>query len=121
MLDIAITGGTALVGAECQPVRADVGIADGRVVSIGAHVGAARVSLDAEGVLVVPGFVDIHTHCDHTCPRARQAESKLLPGRHDRRDRELRVLAVPAARDRRGARLRAVLRAGPRRALGQRR
>jgi N-acyl-D-amino-acid deacylase len=80
MLDIAITGGTVLVGAECRPERADVGIADGRVVSIGAHVGAARVSLDATGAVVAPGFVDIHTHSDYTLPVRPQAEAKLRQG-----------------------------------------
>ena len=80
MLDIAIKGGTALAGADCRPERADVGIADGRVVSIGAHVGAARVSLDAAGGVVVPGFVDIHTHSDFTLPVRPHAEAKLRQG-----------------------------------------
>ena len=80
MLDIAIKGGTALVGAECRPERADVGIADGRVVAIGTHVGAARVSLDARGGMVAPGFVDIHTHSDFTLPIRPQGEAKLRQG-----------------------------------------
>lgn len=64
MLDLKIAGGTVVDGTGAPARRADVGIADGRVVAIGEHLGAARGTLDAEGALVVPGFVDLHTHYD---------------------------------------------------------
>ena len=43
--------------------RADVGITDGRITAIG-EVGAARRSIDVDGQVVAPGFVDVHTHID---------------------------------------------------------
>src|SRR5690348_15907409 len=43
---------------------ADIGVADGRIVSVGAEDQLARTSLDVTGLVVAPGFVDIHTHYD---------------------------------------------------------
>ena len=45
-------------------VTADVAIADGIVVEVGRVDGTARRELDADGLLVTPGFVDVHTHFD---------------------------------------------------------
>ena len=64
MLDLVIRGGT-LVDGTGQPRRtADVGIAGGRVVAVGKVDEAAAEEVDADGALVAPGFVDIHTHYD---------------------------------------------------------
>src|SRR5881394_2214738 len=64
MLDLVIRGGT-LVDGTGQPRRtADVGIAGGRVVAVGKVDEAAAEEVDADGALVTPGFVDIHTHYD---------------------------------------------------------
>jgi N-acyl-D-aspartate/D-glutamate deacylase len=60
---IAIRGGSVIDGTGSPARRADVGIADGRVVEIGDRVTAAR-EIDATGRIVTPGFVDIHTHYD---------------------------------------------------------
>jgi dihydropyrimidinase len=60
-LDLAIRGGTIVTATETR--RADVGVAEGRVVQIG-DVGAARVERDATGLLVLPGVVDPHTHLE---------------------------------------------------------
>lgn len=62
-LDLAVRGGTVIDGQGTPAFRADVGIADGRVVEIAATVRARR-ELDATGRLVTPGFVDLHTHYD---------------------------------------------------------
>ena len=61
--DLAIRGGVVVDGTAAPPIRADVGIADGRVVEVAATV-TARRELDARGHLVTPGFVDLHTHYD---------------------------------------------------------
>jgi len=63
MIETAIRGGTLVDGTGAAPQRADVGIAAGRVAEIAPSVRAPR-ELDASGKLVVPGFVDLHTHYD---------------------------------------------------------
>src|SRR5687768_4818501 len=60
---IAIRGGSVIDGTGAPARRADIGVADGRIVEIGDRVTAAR-EIDATGRIVTPGFVDIHTHYD---------------------------------------------------------
>ena len=72
-LDLIIRGGTVHDGHGGEPVTADVGVKDGRVVEIGRVSGAADHTLDADGLTVSPGFIDIHSHSDYTLlidPRA---------------------------------------------------
>ena len=63
MADVLITGGTVVDGTGSPRERRDVAIRDGRVVDAG-EVGAGATVIDAEGLVVAPGFVDIHTHYD---------------------------------------------------------
>jgi N-acyl-D-amino-acid deacylase len=67
MFDLVITGGTIVDGTGTPPRPADIAVQDGviaRVTEPGGIVGEARESIDANGLLVTPGFVDIHTHYD---------------------------------------------------------
>src|SRR6476620_10387145 len=75
--DILIRGGTVYDGSGKAPVVADVAVADGRVAEIG-HIrpGDAKQVIDANGLAVAPGFIDIHSHSDYTLlidPRAMSA------------------------------------------------
>jgi N-acyl-D-amino-acid deacylase len=62
--DLKITGGMLIDGTGSPRRQADVGVKGGRVVAIGDGLGTARQTLDAQGLVVAPGFVDIHTHYD---------------------------------------------------------
>jgi N-acyl-D-aspartate/D-glutamate deacylase len=62
---IAIRGGTVVDGTGADSERADVVIDGDRVTAVGPDAGAgADTSVDAEGLIVAPGFVDLHTHYD---------------------------------------------------------
>ena len=62
--DLLIRNGTLVDGTGAAPRPGDVAIEDGRVAAVGRVEGTARRTLDAEGLTVTPGFVDIHTHYD---------------------------------------------------------
>src|SRR5438552_18295696 len=62
--DILITNGTLIDGTGASARRADVGIARGKIVEVGALSGSARRTVDADGLVVAPGFIDPHTHYD---------------------------------------------------------
>ena len=62
--DILIRGGLVADGRGGEPVEADVALADGKIAAVGNVTGGGREEVDARGLLVTPGFVDIHTHLD---------------------------------------------------------
>jgi N-acyl-D-aspartate/D-glutamate deacylase len=64
MLDLVVRGGEVIDGTGATRRRADVGVRAGRVVAIGDVDEDADQSIDADGAVVAPGFVDIHTHYD---------------------------------------------------------
>ena len=62
--DTLIKGGTLVDGSGSAPVTADLAIKDGVIAAIGRDLGSATETIDADGLLVTPGWVDIHTHYD---------------------------------------------------------
>ena len=76
MFDLVIRGGTVVDGSGAPGRRADVGVGGETIAAIGdlGRVEAGRV-VDADGLVVAPGFIDTHTHAegallvDPQCPR----------------------------------------------------
>ncbi|MGF1598740.1 MAG: amidohydrolase family protein [Acidimicrobiales bacterium] len=64
MFDLVIRNGTVVDGSGAERRRADVAVAGEVVVEVGEVDGPSRRTIDADGALVLPGWVDIHTHYD---------------------------------------------------------
>ena len=62
--DLVVRGGTVFDGTGVAPLIADVGVKDGRIVAVGQGLSAGQREIDAAGLMVTPGWVDIHTHYD---------------------------------------------------------
>ena len=79
--DLVIAGGSVLDGEGTPAVRADVGIRGGRIATIGDLRGAAATRrIEASGLTVAPGFIDIHNHSDYTVLVEPRAESMIRQG-----------------------------------------
>jgi N-acyl-D-amino-acid deacylase len=65
MLDAVIKGGSIVDGTGAAPYSGDVGVRDGKIVAVGERIDdESREVIDADGALVTPGWVDVHTHYD---------------------------------------------------------
>ena len=64
MHDLVIRNGTLVDGSGAPKQEGDLAIDDGLISQVGGCVGEGRREIDAEGNLVTPGWVDIHTHYD---------------------------------------------------------
>ena len=63
--DILITGGRAIIGDGAPAVEADIGVVGDTITEIGRLSGrSAATVIDADGLIVAPGFIDMHTHVD---------------------------------------------------------
>ena len=79
--DLLIKGGLVIDGTGRRGEIGDVLVRDGRIAAIGASLpNAAAQVIDARGLAVTPGFIDIKTHSDFTLPINPKAESKARQG-----------------------------------------
>ncbi|HEY2593934.1 MAG TPA: amidohydrolase family protein, partial [Chloroflexota bacterium] len=84
MTDLLIRGGLVFDGSGAPGVQQDVAIRDEQIVAIGAD--AARLAapnaetIDAGGLAVAPGFIDLHSHADHTLPTFPRATNSISQG-----------------------------------------
>lgn len=81
MLDILVRGGLIVDGTGNAPYPGDLAVSDGRIAAVGRLEGAqAKVVLDAAGLVVAPGFIDMHSHSDLSLPAHPRASSSLAQG-----------------------------------------
>src|SRR6202162_4131213 len=64
MYDLVIRGATIVDGLGHDPVQVDVAVKDGRIAEIGALRADAAQIVDAGGLALMPGIIDLHTHYD---------------------------------------------------------
>lgn len=77
--DLVIKGGRVVDGAGNPAFFADVAVNKGKIVKIGRNLGAAKQTLDAKGMIVAPGFIDVHTHAENVT-RLPDAENYIRMG-----------------------------------------
>ncbi|MFZ5907161.1 MAG: N-acyl-D-amino-acid deacylase family protein [Nitrospirota bacterium] len=88
MIDILIQRGLLVDGSGSEPFEGDIGIAGERIVSVKKTVSlrrsrtgvSAKKRIDAEGLVVCPGFIDTHAHSEFTLLADPRAEGKVLQG-----------------------------------------
>jgi N-acyl-D-amino-acid deacylase len=79
--DLLIRRGLIIDGSGRPGVVGDVAVAGGRIAALGPAVpGNAKKIIDADGLAVTPGFIDIKTHSDFVLPINPKAESKVRQG-----------------------------------------
>ena len=79
--DVLIRGGRIVDGAGNPAWTGDIGIRGGRIAAMGRLAGkTAERTIDAAGLTVAPGFIDIHNHSDYTIVRDGNAESMVRQG-----------------------------------------
>ncbi len=80
MFDLLIKNGEIIDGTGKQSYKADIGIKDGRIAAIAPALPENYPIVDAQGLIVCPGFIDIHSHSDFTLFVNRRGESKIRQG-----------------------------------------
>ncbi|HET7041167.1 MAG TPA: amidohydrolase family protein, partial [Gemmatimonadales bacterium] len=79
--DLVIRGGTVIDGTGAPGFEADLAVAGGRITALGRRLSSiGAVEIDARGLAVAPGFIDIHSHGDSNLPEDPRGESLIRQG-----------------------------------------
>jgi N-acyl-D-amino-acid deacylase len=78
--DLIITGGRVVDGTGRPAFVADIAIRDGKIVQVGEITGTAATRIDATGLVVAPGFIDVHTHSDEIVEKLPTSDHFLKMG-----------------------------------------
>lgn len=78
--ELVIRSGTIFDGSGNPPVKGDVAVSGGKIVATGPKLGEAEREIDASGLAVTPGFIDIHSHSDYTLLVDPRAVSQISQG-----------------------------------------
>jgi N-acyl-D-aspartate/D-glutamate deacylase len=83
-VDILLKGGTIVDGSGGEPYEGSVAVRDGMIVAVGGdvEVAAPRQTIDCSGLVICPGFIDLHNHSDNTIlsPETRDARCYVTQG-----------------------------------------
>jgi N-acyl-D-amino-acid deacylase len=80
MLDTVIRGALVVDGTGREPFSADVGLKNGKIARIGSGIEDAEAVIEADGLALCPGFIDMHTHMDLELLRDNKPEAKIRQG-----------------------------------------
>ncbi len=78
--DLVLRGGTIVDGTGAPGVPGDVAVRGDRIVAVGAVAGRGAAEIDARGLVVAPGFIDMHSHSDYLLLEDGAAQSKIRQG-----------------------------------------
>lgn len=78
--DFVINGGDVVDGTGTPRSRLNVGVAEGRIAAVSSQTLRGRRTVDASGLVVVPGFIDLHSHADYTLPGSPAATTQIHQG-----------------------------------------
>jgi N-acyl-D-amino-acid deacylase len=81
-MDVLVRGATVFDGSGAPGVQQDVAVRDGRIAAVGddaTNLGGLQV-IDAGGLALAPGFIDMHSHADHTLPANPRATNSITQG-----------------------------------------
>ena len=80
MIDLVIRNATVIDGTRAPRFKADIGVAQGRIVEVGSINGKAKKEIDASGKIAAPGFIDAHTHDDRLMLSSPEMAPKVSQG-----------------------------------------
>ncbi len=81
MWDLIINNGEIVDGSGLPAYQADVAIVGEQIAAIGRNLGTAAQTINAEGLTIIPGIIDAHSHADLIVPLASSRQAELLRGK----------------------------------------